>query len=557
MILAFEFQYISQNGVLENLLKQIATLFDIKHKIIRQDSIVTLFVEENGDILSKFADYLSLHLPLSIFFKSSSVSVVDAIPDTNEVVPPSLFDIEFLPRILAALSDKNSSLYAYPFAQKKAETCLTLKNEGTTLFEAHLSDEFAQMYEKIADLIAQNERVSIKTKSGFFTFGLVENTNFSTFDKTFDVMATDMSVIERMVVVRENELKVLASLERPSLRLKVNTFYAQKGFLPTERVRLRLADDLVMHQICERLFQKGVHFIYKTQTEMLPCAFTLDFNSDVAYVEPLEVCILENGEILIVRGQSYAAKALVNSLEKFEEHSHASFASIMQEHQLFSTNVSCFYLSRTHNDRFMHYSKENGMLDLVNFYIPKSFDEILEMVAQSSKSGERLVENYKAQYPEIVARIAQTTIPQDLPQSIYSLWKMVSMILGFSDDFDKAAEKLIENAENFGGQKGPRIDYFLQKEEVLISDFNAMKCIRSGMSYKLAGIDDTTLSYGYMESLAYFLSDMTDYYRENISNEKIALGGSLFGYRRFAEFVCKNIKPNSPICFNRELPIDQ
>jgi hypothetical protein len=360
-----------------------------------------------------------------------------------------------------------------------------------------------------------------------------------------------------MAVVRENELKVLASLERPSIRLKVNAFYAQKGILPTERVHLRLADDLIIHLVCEQLFKKGVHFLFKVSQDALPYAYSLDFNRELPYMEPLEVTVLENGEILLLKSTSYASPRLKDSLGKFKEYAHASYASIMQEHKLFDSNTSCFYLSRSHNDKFMHYSKEKGMIDLVNFYLPNSFEAVFTLVTQSSNSGAKLIENYKTMYPELYAHVIQTPIPENLPQNIYSLWKIVSMILGFSSDFESAAEKLVENAENFGGQKGPRIDYFLLNEEALMSDFNVMKFIRSGISFKLAGTDDTTLSFGYMESLGYFLSDMSDYYKENISNEKIALGGSLFGYRRLTETVCKNIKPNSPICFNKELPIDQ
>lgn len=557
MILAFEFQYLSHNGVLENLLKNIALKFDINHKIAREDSIVTLYVEGSDDILGKFADYLSLHLPLSIFFKSSSVSVVDAIPEVQEVIPFSVFEIEFLPRILSALADKNSYMYAYPFSSKDEHTTVSLNHEDTTIIDARLSEDFVKLYETVAELIAKNESIRIKTKSGFYIYGNVENPLLKEFKEKFEVIATDMSVIERMAVVRDNELKVLASLERPSIRLKVNAFYAQKGILPTERVHLRLADDLLIHLVCEQLFKKGVHFLFKATSDAIACHYTLDFTRTLPFMEPLEVAVLENGEILIVHGISYASSALKESLGKFSEPAHASFASIMQEHKLFDLKTSCFYLSRSHNDKFMHYSKEKGMIDLVNFYLPNSFEAVFDLVTQSSKSGAKLVESYKTNYPELYEHVMHTPMPQNLPQSIYSLWKIVSMILGFSAEFESAAERLIENAENFGGQKGPRIDYFLLKEEALISDFNVMKLIRSGMSFKLAGTDDTTLSFGYMESLGYFLSDMSDYYKENISNDKIALGGSLFGYRRLTETVCKNIKPNSPICFNKELPIDQ
>ena len=168
-----------------------------------------------------------------------------------------------------------------------------------------------------------------------------------------------------------------------------------------------------------------------------------------------------------------------------------------------------------------------------------------------------MVANYKEQFPEIYAKAISTDIPSDLPKSIYSLWKIAAMVLGISDNFERAAEQLIENAEDFGGQKGPRIDYFLEKEDALSSDFNYVRLVRSGISYKVAGTDNTTLSFGYMESLSFFLSDLADEHKENLMSTKIALSGSLFAYKRFAEMLSKNLKPNHTICFNKELPIDQ
>lgn len=556
MVLAFEFQYISNNGVLESLLKNISLDFNINHKIIKNNSIVTLYVEESSEKLGEFADFLSTSLPLSIFFKSSSVQVVESIPQVEENFSPCAFPIEFTPKILSNIKDKNSSAYLNPFVVFSLSDALILLKEGKELLCAKEANDFEKIYEQVANFISEGKNIEIKTKSGNYAFGKVENLSHHGIKDNFEVIATDMSVVERLAVIRENEIKVLASLERPSIRVKVNAFYASKGILPTNRVKLRLADDLLIQLLCEQLFAKGIQFIFKTPSINLTCKIVLDFPKILPFFEPLEVAVLENGEIVIVKGKSYASSKLTESLDKFEDYAHASFASIMHEHGLFDNKSSCFYLSCIHDDKIMNYSKEHGMLDLTHFKLPTSFQAIFDEIEKSGKSGQKMIENYKNSFPDVFAHALTTVIPQNAPQSIYSLWKIVSIILGLSKDFESGAETLIENAENFGGKKGPRIDYFLLKEEALISDFNAIKCIRSGMSFKLAGIDDTTLSFGYMESLGYFLSDMADFYKENLLNEKIALGGSLFGYRRLTELSCQNIKPNHAICLNKELPIE-
>jgi len=304
MVLAFEFQYISNNGVLEQLLKNIALDFGITHKIIKNGSIVTLFVEQSSEKLGEFADVLSTSLPLSIFFKSLSVQVVDSIPEVEENLLLCVFPIEFTPKILSNIKDKNSSAYLNPFVGFSLNDVLVLSKDGKKLLCAKEANDFEKLYEQVANFISEGENVEIKTKSGNYTFGKVENLlSLGIFDN-FEVMATDMSVVERIAVIRENEIKVLASLERPSIRVKVNAFYASKGILPTNRIKLRLADDLLLHLIGEKLFTKGVHFIFKTKSSNLPSNIILDFEKVVPFIEPLEVAVLENGEMLIVHGKS-------------------------------------------------------------------------------------------------------------------------------------------------------------------------------------------------------------------------------------------------------------
>lgn len=56
----------------------------------------------------------------------------------------------------------------------------------------------------------------------------------------------------------------------------------------------------------------------------------MQFDVNLQPIDPLLVSVLENGAILIVKGSGYASFALKASLEKFDEPSHAAFASIMQ-----------------------------------------------------------------------------------------------------------------------------------------------------------------------------------------------------------------------------------
>ena len=57
------------------------------------------------------------------------------------------------------------------------------------------------------------------------------------------------------------------------------------------------------------------------------------------------------------------------------------------------------------------------------------------------------------------------------------------------------------------------------------------------MSYKVAGVDDEVLSYGFIDSLAYFLSDYFDLLKEEFESEAVLLTGSLFEEKNLANLT--------------------
>lgn len=553
MILAFEFNYVSKNALLENMLESICKDFKISHKIKKVDNVVSLYVEGDEIKLTEFSDFIGARLPLSIFFKSTAVNVVEEMGKSFEEIQECKLCVPFTPKTLT--SSKNDSLNPLINNEVGINTFdakgILLKENGKTLINANDTESFDKLYNEIANIISNDQEVHINSASGSYVIGKINNVK----EKEFFVIPTDLAVVEKMVVIRENEIKALASLEKPSIRLRVNTLFASKDILPTGRVKLKLADELLLLNVCERLQKNDINFIYRVDTKSVTCKHNVEIDGSFTKLPQIEVCVLENGEILIVNGDGYSALELRENLKKFDNSSHAQFATIMQEHNLFDDKVSCFYMSKTHDNMIMHLSEKTGMLDLIKFPVLKDISKIFAEI-ESSSIGAKLVQSYKEKFPDIYKNAINCKIPADASNGIYTIWGIAGVILGMADNLKDASEKVIENAEDFGGKKGPRIDYLLLDKESIKSDFDMMRLIRSTMSFKLAGTDDITLSFGMMEALAYFLSDTSDSCRENLSSEKTLLCGSMFGIRKFAEIACKNITASSLICLNRELPID-
>ena len=549
MILAFEFNYVSKNELLESMLGSICKDFEISHKIGRVNNIVSLYVEGDEAQLTNFSDFIGTRLPLSIFFKSTAVNVVEEIPKSLAKVEECKLCVPFTPKMLSTCKEKNLN----PLINN--EIGIASFDANSVFFKDNDNvidmNDFEALYTKVSEVINSNEEVYINSTSGSYVIGKIENLK----EKDFIVIPTDLSVVEKMVVIRENEIKALASLEKPAIKLRVNTLYSAKKILPKQRVKLKLADELLLLNICDKLHKDGVDFIYRVKTQNPTCKYSLEIDGNFTKIPQIEVCVLENGEIIIVSGDGYSAAELRENLKKFDTKSHAQFATIMQEHNLFDNKVSCFYASKTNDDMIMHLSEKMGMLDLVKFPVIKDITKIFAEI-ETSSVGTKLVQSYKEKFPDIYKNAINCQIPQDVSNSIYTIWGITGVILGFADNIKDASEKVVENGEDFGGKKGPRIDYLLVDKESIKSDFDMLRLIRSAMSFKLAGTDDITLSFGMMEAFAYFLSDTSDSCRENLSSEKTLLCGSVFGIRKFAEIACKNITTSSQICLNRELPID-
>lgn len=561
MILEFKFNYISQNTFLENLLQAICQEFKIAYKIGKKGSVVTLHVEADEQVLANFSDFIAKRLPMSIFFKSIAVEVVENIEDISTTIDEFTLLVPYTPKTLFACRDKDSNLYLSPLINNEigatsfSASSVSLVSDGSIVVDAKDMESFAVLYEKVAKIISSGEEVYIESISGSYTIAKLDESFKSRQVEDFVVTPTDLSIVGKIAVARDNEIKTLASLEKPSIKFKINTIYKGKNILSSSRVKIKLADELLLQNICEKLQLDGVDFICRAKAKSSTCNHCIVINGSFNLLPQIEVSVLKNGEILIVSGDGYSTPLLRENLKKFDVPALAQFASVMQEHNLFEKSVSCFYMSKTNDDLLIHSSSNTGVLDLVKFPIIYDFGEIFANI-ESSSMGKRLIDNYKKEYFELYKRALKSKIPDDAPKSIYTIWGIVAVILGISQSFEDGGIKIVELAEDFGGKKGPRIDYHLVDRESIRSDFSMIKLIMSSISFKIAGVEDMILSFGLMDSLVDFLNDSAESCKENLSSEKILLCGSMFDSRRLMEDTCKNIMKNSQICLNIELPID-
>ncbi|MDR1975639.1 MAG: hypothetical protein LBQ18_01460 [Campylobacteraceae bacterium] len=543
MILIYDFTYFANNGVLENFLTDIAK--DMEHYITKEGDNISLYVQGGEEELKNFSDTLSNALPFSLFLKEVNVRAGEQWESSKAInIPECKVTLPFTQKAL------QSALTAFdPFT--KNEIGLNPDIYAPLNFESKnerkkYDDNFKDAFVKAAQSVAQGGRLNIKTKNGYFGVSKIEDKSY----ENFSVMLTDLSAASKIAVLKNSEISALASLEKPLIKTHTNLIFASNHTNFPRFFDITLANDLFLYLLGVALFEEGVEFVVLEEKHSEPDA-VLYFEQEVKAHAPFQICALDNGQNIILKGTTFTAPELLNSLKQLKNPRHMQFVATMRELELFDEANCGAYLSLKNDDMIMFYSDKAGVLDMVNITYEHSLKEMLDNIANEDETGSRLIKNYTEKFPLIMERAKNISL-ENGANNIANLWSIAAFIMGLGEDLQSAQERLFENIETFGGQKGPRVDYKLADEKSVKTNLNAHKFIRSVMSFRLADVDEGLLSYGIAESLVYFLSDFADKVKENFEVKNILLMGSLFGSKTISNLCVKHIGAR----FNKELPIE-
>jgi hydrogenase maturation factor HypF (carbamoyltransferase family) len=183
---------------------------------------------------------------------------------------------------------------------------------------------------------------------------------------------------------------------------------------------------------------------------------------------------------------------------------------------------------------------------------------MLSAITQMDEAGARLVANYQKTYPHLIEKIEHARFETNETVSmLIKLWGMAALFIGLcdGDSIQNGCEQLEATALEFNGKSGPRIDYKVIKT-ALGYEVDPRLAIRSAMSFKLAGVDDYLLSYGFIDSLADFIAQQAELADANIAISGVALGGSLFENRQLLSCTYNVLQANYPIFHNERLSMD-
>ncbi len=587
MHIAFKFQYIHHNGLFSRLLNRIQELAAIPIYLYQEGIHYRIEASGNQAALESLAEQISLLVPQSLFLRDYTIEEMH-IEEDSEHRPASLpqkntpFKIPYCPEC-----QKSVIKTLDPFVPCSvcgfSETLLSM--EKLTSFTGHTADTVEQFFMLLANVLSEKGELTLPTYNGVRRFSLLNSDRY----KGEGILFGNPADISERFLITQGELDSLMMIEKPTVRLKAKLIFRAEYDLNEPFYTVFFADDKVTLALLAALKAKGIdavfcddvptlrtasaldqHMIVAVGRDMLPwnplrglkSASFCEYGGFQAYgnTNGLQVDIkLDLEDQPFIRYIANNKKSQVANAIRFEP-AHAALRSIVLEQALEGQSLCGIHLSREHPSQLFSFSRKIGYTPMVLFRDEKLSQpkDMLEAIATMDEGGMRLINNFKNTFPLLYEKVGLLQFSTDSHVSgIAKLWSLAAVFIGLyeGDDALKACEILESTAIEFGGKSGPRIDYkLISTEEGYQLDFRL--AIRSAISFKLAGLDDYLLSFGFIDSLADFIAQQTEDSDANIGIDRVAISGSLFENRQLLMRTYNALSVNYPIYRNERLSMD-
>lgn len=544
MILEFSFEYLSSSLIYEKIILRTLGLFSLDSTLVKNGDELLLYVKsEDSDELEAFAQKLSIELPHSIFLHATDARVVEEMPQESSILAenPKL-PISFCPKCLSEVMDETNENYYNVF--HNCEVC-GYGSEGE-------KKSYKEEISNIAKAISEGFVVGIDTFYGRFSIGKISKVCSN---KNFDILSYDLSTIAHYTNATNSEIAALGAIEKPFVKLKTNIkFKMDFEDITDELIRFKLPDDFILHLLLCELHEMGINLIFITK-EQIANDIVFELLKGAKEQEPIEIVVGDN-HLAILSGQKGLPYENLEDKKGLIPHIGAFF-SVIKENELEDKTVAGVNISKEYHNNILIYSKKFGTIEYLSFEFKfDSMKDLFKEIISTNESGEKLVRNFKNSDPEHFAEISAIVFDEK-DFNVFKLWGIVSIVLGYSKDSNLivAAKAIEDNATLFLGTKGPRIDYKLKRVGSKVY-LDPLMCVRTAMSFKLAQVDQLTLSFGVIESFVEFISTQLDEIKEEMKSDAVVVTGSLLENRHLFSKLSKEVSVNHKLYFNKELPVD-
>ncbi len=543
MVLEYKFEYISNNNSYITFLDNIVKNSGLNYKLYKENDLILLYIEASEEKLLKISDELSNKLPMSLFLKNFTLEVVPQIPEKASIVVENFEKLPYCSTCINIIEKEylSNSYISYSTCDICGATCDV---SSLRVFENEKEFEYENIKSLLKELalkIEEDKKVRVKTEYYDYVFYKMQKLDFD----NQKVLCTNLESLSKLVVSSEEKKIILSSIEKPSIIFNINEIYKKNHNIEFEKVQISLAKDVLMYLLSKELNALGIEFlIYEKDI-----AYDYEVSYDFIKEKKAEFLISVHNNNTFILQNSFYNKSLNQIYNKFNQKAKAQFMVLLKENEAYDKTILNLFCSTTEEEQITLYSQQiDGMIDILKYKETFTIDEIFNNISES-QTGKRLLENYKNRFPNDFKNCIEQKDEVYKSNCINSLWKIVSLILGFENS-------ILENARKALLQKGPRVDYkLMQSEKVYNRELNITKLVQSGISFKLAGVDEKSLSLGYVESYSYFLADIIDEVNKEFPLDGVSLCGDIIADEFFYKTLIKAVTKNFKLFYNKDFPI--
>ncbi|MBM0636920.1 hypothetical protein LNU06_01980 [Campylobacter sp. VicNov18] len=495
MTLEFDFVYSANNDIFEYLLRFYAK--DYSYTLEKQKDHYRFIIDGDEASLKTFCDSLN-SMSHSMFLRQFDVKAAQAF------VPCEFKHRDFSK--FAFITYLNSKAYEEKKILSKNEWGVFCECEfASDLEQFHMLNEnnFNSFLDLAFDLLTQEKSIFIKDKKGIYELALFKGD----FNCDF-LLPCNIAAIHSVFVCSNENLKFLASLEKPLMKLRLNAVFRKNYNLDFHDFKLKLPQDLFCFALGLKLFEKEYKFLSVKKIKEYEKDFQIMTLDD-------KFVVLEGFEFINTK-----ARELIFSKED------KNLARISYILSLYGEQAFILELSKDYEDILLI----NKELNLLKLSLPKDSKELYDEI-RKDQIGARLLENFAKEFPLLDESFK-------LKNNFYSLLCLLGRVLNLDENLQKAGEELLKIADESKMPRGVKIDYRLKEDK----SFDYTRTLRSTMSFMLAGVDSANIAYGAVESLAYFLRDTYDELREKKQSQLAVVSGSLFEHKALLKNTLKHLK---------------
>ncbi len=509
----------------EAILCALAAHHKLKYAITfnKQESLFEfcLFLQATDKQILEFANSVSEKLPLSIYFRFKELKNLNSkdskiLPKRFYTKPKSKPKIPDVKQIQIMLKEfKNLAQIENP-EQNQNDSKVFAR-----LFKKFCASSFDNLYSTLDSMVQNlknNKDIAFHTQRGTINLSL-QKSNF--------VMFFDVSALQTFMRIDSAQTQILASFEKPSMKLCVKDVF-KDTFLKSGEVEVEctLAFDLMLALFGVVARKYGVEYVFVTKASKI----LESFNYKLKYQIPKnKLLVCDKNGIFIEDKKS--SKNIFWIIKR-----HYSLPQSTND-KLHNPKELVLYLSSAHKSAILTYDNDK-------FYevIKLRFGFIYQTLCtlKSYKDGDKLIQNYSAQFGDIMSQFKNLESSDNNLDSLIGFFEVIAKVLFYCDVKDSSAhavKTIINNAKLFVRDKGPRIDYKLIKNDKGFLELDFPRILRSCMSFRLALLDEASLCYGILDSMAEFLGNFARDMNQNYAINQVFLCGDMLSHKIFFDKI--------------------